>query len=155
MAGMDMGGASAAAGPSAPARMICGSEVRSDVQRILALDALPDATPSWADRIYTCNYRLPVGPLVLSVQDAMETDAGHRYFTGLRAQLGPTQPLRGLLGLGLPAYETNNGTVVFLKDGKTLTVDATHLPRAAGPDGQSRTEVAYAIAADVVACWSE
>lgn len=72
-----------------------------------------------------------------------------------RQQAGATQPLRGLLGLGLPSYKTPSGTVAFLKDGKSLAVDASGLPRESGPDHQSRFDLAYAIAADVVACWSE
>jgi hypothetical protein len=64
-------------------------------------------------------------------------------------------PLSGLLSLGLPSYETRSGSVVFLKDGKTLTVDATGLPNSIGPSSLSRSELAYAVAADVVACWSE
>jgi len=63
--------------------------------------------------------------------------------------------LKGLQAFGLPAYESADGRVVFLKDGKTLAVDAGALPRVAGPGGESRTEVAYAVAADVVGCWSE
>lgn len=143
------------AGPSEPARMICSEEIRENVARVFKVGSVPPAQDTWLDRIYTCTYRLPAGPLVLSVKDSPGAMAGQRYFTGLRKRAQHAQPLRGLLGLGLPSFQTRRGTVVFLKDGKTLTVDATDLPPMAGPNHQSRTDVAYAVAAGVVACWTE
>ena len=64
------------------------------------------------------------------------------------------ESLPGLQSLGLPAFRSG-GTVVFLKDGKTLRVDGSGLSAAALPAGLSRGEVAYGVAAAVVACWSE
>jgi hypothetical protein len=57
--------------------------------------------------------------------------------------------------LGFPAVSTRAGDVVFLKDGKTLHVDATRLPDASLPRSFSRSEVAYSVAAAVIACWKE
>ena len=44
--------------------------------------------------------------------------------------------------------------MVFRKDHKTLWVDAGRLSRGGLPTGMSRTDVAYGVAAAVVACWS-
>jgi hypothetical protein len=154
------GAAAGAAGASVPApsesaRMICSRDVQRSIQRILGLRARPSPVSTWEDRVFTCTYRLPTGTLVLSVRDSTDIGAGARYFTASKQRLGHARPLRGLAGFGLPSYETNAGLVGFLKDGKTLQVDATAQARAAGPDHQSRADVAYAVAADVVACWSE
>jgi hypothetical protein len=150
-----MPAAATARRPSDSARMICSEDVQRSVQRIFGLRSRPSPTSSWADHVFTCTYRLRTGRLVLSVQDSTDVSAGARYFKASQQRLGDARPLRGLAGFGLPSYETDAGMVGFLKDGKTLQVDATALARAAGPDHQSRTDVAYAVAADVVACWSE
>ena len=143
----------AATGPSASARMICSAEIRTDVATLLALRHPPPAASTWAGHRYTCTYRLPAGRLVLSVQESPDLPAARRYFTGLRRHLGATQPLPGISGLGLPAYQAD-GTAVFLKDDKTLHVDATALPPQLGPTGDSRTDLAYTLATDVLACWT-
>ena len=35
----------------------------------------------------------------------------------------------------------------------TLNVDATRLPARAGPTRDSRADIAYALATDIIACW--
>ncbi|HET6562949.1 MAG TPA: hypothetical protein VFG72_13825 [Marmoricola sp.] len=142
--------------PSAAARMVCAGDVVEDVTRILAVTDAPDPVPSWTEPVFTCTYELEAGPLVLSVHDATDPKAGRDYFESLRSRLGEVQKLRGLESFGLPAYETDDGSVVFLRDGKTLHVDATALHGDLGPDGSlSRNDVAYAVAASVIACWTE
>lgn len=153
--GMSMADAAKTNGPSPTARMICGNEVRGDVARIFTAAALSSGTATWADRLFSCAYQLPEGKLVLSVKDSPTTHAGHEYFVGTQQRAEGAKPLGGLLDLGLPSYETPDGTVVFLKDGKTLRVDASQLPPRTGAQQKSRGDLAYAVAAAVVACWSE
>ncbi|MEO6821546.1 MAG: hypothetical protein ABI468_03435 [Candidatus Nanopelagicales bacterium] len=62
--------------------------------------------------------------------------------------------LSGLASLGLPAFETPNGMVAFLKDDKTLQVDASAMTSLIGPQRLTRSGVAYQIATDVLACWN-
>ena len=154
-AGMPMPTASPAdGGPSVSARMICGPEIRRDVAMIMSLPSPPAATASWAGHLYTCTYQLRGGPLVLSVKDAPDVTAARVYFSALVRHLHPASALNGLPALGLPAYQSTAGAVVFLKDDKTLEVDAAGLPAQAGPDHQTREALAYAVAADVLACWT-
>ena len=141
--------------PSKSAQMICGSETRANVVTLLALTTPPAAKATWADHIYTCTYQLPVGPLVLSVKESPDVPKARIYFDALRGRLGNTKPLTGMASLGFPAYETTTGTVVFLKDNKTLEVNASALPAHIGPEGSSPADFAYTIATDVLACWSE
>jgi hypothetical protein len=144
------------AGPSPAARMVCAGSVADDVTRILALESEPEASSAWNTPMFSCTYDLDEGPLVLTVHDAAEERAGKGHFDTVRAELGNTTPLVGMYGLGLPAFETDDGTVVFLKDGKTLRVDATELPNNLGPDDDmSQTELAYAVATSVLACWTK
>jgi hypothetical protein len=134
--------------------MICGSEIRHDVATLLALSAPPGATTSWVNNVYTCTYHLAQGPLTLSVHQTASPRAARGYFAALRTQLGGTRSLRGAKGLGLPAYETASGNVVFLKDASTLQVNATQLPRQVEQSHRPRTDLAYTLATDIMGCWS-
>ncbi|MYV89210.1 hypothetical protein [Streptomyces sp. SID1034] len=153
--GVRMPGMTQAAAPSASALMVCGPEIRSDVVKILAPPHAPTTTTTWTDHLYTCTYHLPGGQLVLSVKESPNTASADAYFQSLRKQLGTTTQLTAAQGLGNPGYESESGTVVILKDGKTLRVDATGMPTASGPHQLSRADLAYEIASDILGCWSE
>ncbi len=151
---MDMG---AAGKPSEPASMICGAEIRGAVKRTFALPEQPSATPRWSasDRLFTCTYRIGGSPLALAVQDATEAGRGAAYFGRLRDDAAGARPIGGMESFGFPAFETPTGRVAFLKDGKSLEVDASALPATTLPAGYSREEVAYSVASAVIACWTE
>jgi hypothetical protein len=151
---MDMGGAH---GPSEPASMICGSEIQEAVQRTFAMSSKPSSTHTWSTsrRLFSCTYRVPRAKLAMSVQDATGDKAGRPYFDRLRGQLSGAHRLNGMQNFGFPAFSTPSGTVVFLKDGKTLRVDATKLPSSALPQGFSREDTAFSVASAVIACWTE
>jgi hypothetical protein len=152
---MSMAGMQVHRAPSASARMICSAEIRRAVQRTFALSSPPTAASTWAHRMFGCTYDLPEGSLRLTVDDASDRNVGRGYFTALRSQLTGSATIHGAEALGFPAFETPDGNVVFLKDGKTLRVDASTVPRQALPTGFSREEAAYAVAAAVIACWQE
>lgn len=151
---MDMGAATGAAAPSASAAMICSAETHASLQRNLGLARSPHSTSRWGDGIYTCTYDLTGGDLVVSVQDAPDRSAGQHYFDAARARLPQLKPITGLQDLGLPGYADGSGHVLFLKDGKTLEVDAAGLPAQVGRYGQTPDHVAYGLAASILACWS-
>jgi hypothetical protein len=141
--------------PSADSRLVCGPEIRRNIGHLLALKPAPQGRATWRNHVYTCTYPLPAGPLVLAVTEAADVPAAHRAFRDLRRALQPTQPLKGLAGLGLPAFETRTGTAVFLKDNMVLRVDATRLMSRGGAKAVSRSDVAYEVATDVMGCWAE
>lgn len=145
----------ARSGPSASAMMICSVDVAGAVNRNLGLRAMPPRISKWADRTYTCGYTLPGGTLKLSVKDLTSLPAGRAWFEALRNRLPHSTTIHGLDALGFPAFESSSGGAVFLKDGKTLWVDATHVPAALIPAGSTRMGVAYGVAAAVIACWKE
>jgi hypothetical protein len=153
--GMQMPGMKQAAAPSTSALMVCGPEISKDVTKILAPPQAPTTTTTWTDHLYTCTYHLRAGLLVLSVKESPDTATATAYFEGLRRQLGITTQLTLAQGLGNPGYESAGGTVVILKDGKTLRVDTTGMPPASGPSRLSRADLAYEIASDILGCWSE
>lgn len=144
-------------GPSQPAGMICSQEIAQAVQRTFALRAEPPATDGWAGHTYTCTYRLPHSTLRLSVEDLDQQAAGLAHFMGVQRALADARPIKGLENLGFPAFQTgpSAGQVGFLKDSKTLLVDAGPVAGADLPADFSRTEAAYGVAAAVIACWKE
>lgn len=135
--------------------MVCGDETRNNVTRILSLPATPATTETWADKLYTCTYALPAGSLVLSVRETDDPSAARVFFDGLQQRTAAARPIEGMANLGLPAFETPSGTVVFVKDSFILTVDAAALPATLGPHNVSRNAFAYETATAVLACWSE
>ncbi|MDQ1636443.1 MAG: hypothetical protein QOJ32_3252 [Frankiaceae bacterium] len=152
--GTSMTGMTTLVAPSESAQMVCGPEIRADVATILSLKTPPPTATSWVNQLYTCTYRLSGGPLAVSVKESGDVTSARSYFDGLRRRLGPTQPLRGLDSLGLPAFETPNGNVAFLKDDKTLQIDATALPTEVNSQHRQRSDLAYTLATDILGCWS-
>jgi len=133
--------------------MICGTETAGNLALLTGVHS-PARKATWTEHLYTCTYRLPAGPLVLSVKESATPAAARTYYNALRTRLGGTQPVTGLAALGLPGYEKPNGRVVFLKDNTTLQVDASALPSQVGPQNTTRADVAYTVATDVLACWT-
>jgi hypothetical protein len=142
---------SASVGPSDSAKMICGLEVRSQVSGILHLSDLPPTTSSWADHVYTCVYHLAAGPLTLSVQEPADTASAGAYFNASRQRLAAN---RQLSGLGQLAYAAPTGSVVILKDNKTLRIDVTALPSRLGRPPVTRTDLASELAVAIMGCWT-
>ena len=149
--GSVMGAAPGAAKPPALAVMVCGDEVRGDITKVLSLPAQPATSATWVDQLYTCTYRLPMGPMVLSVKQSADDAAAHAYYLAERKRIGST---KDTAGLGRYAYLTPTGTVGLVKDNFTLTVDATGLPPQFGSQGQKRTDLAYEVASVVLGCWT-
>lgn len=150
-AGQSAALASAAGKPTATALMVCSNDIKDKVKEVLALTARPEASSSFANEIYTCTYKLAIGPLVLSVQHSPNKAAAGGYFDGLRSKLGQTSTLDGL---GEKAFGTPTGVAVVLKDDETLMVDATGVPAVFGSNQQKRTDLANEIASDVLGCWT-
>lgn len=140
--------------PSASALMICTAETKDNVTKILGLGSAPHTVHQWSDRLYTCTYHLADGTLALSVKESPDVASARAYFDALQDKIGSTQPIEGLANLGLPAYESRDGAVVFVKDNMTLNVDARNLAVEVGPYAVSRTDFAYQLATAVLGCWS-
>ncbi|MGH3510273.1 MAG: hypothetical protein ACRDPI_08595 [Nocardioidaceae bacterium] len=141
--------------PSRAASMICSSEVRDTVAHNLQIARAPQGLHSWTHQLYTCSYLLKAGELRLSVKDLDQPGPGRAYFRALRSRLPGATGLSGLQGLGFPSFQTSRGDVAFLKDHKTLWVDASRLSASDLPPGTTREAIAYGVGAAVVACWSE
>jgi hypothetical protein len=154
MSGSEHDAHASVGGPSEAAQMVCAGQVVTAITKILGLADEPAPVPAWDEPNYSCTYEVDGAPLELSVHDATVVSDGESHFAELRAGLENAEDIEGLLGLGLPSFSTGDGIVAFLRDGKTLVVDATALPSGLGPDGTgTQDDVAYAIASAVLTCW--
>lgn len=142
------------AGPSAAASMVCGGQVETAIASLLKTEGDMAPTPTWNAPMFSCTYDVDGAPLVLSVNDATDVATGERHFAEVQAVLGAAD-IEGMLGLGLPSFSTGDGMVGFLRDGKTLLVDATALPDSLADGTMTRDDAAYAAASAVLGCWVE
>ncbi|MFJ5860997.1 hypothetical protein ACIQCM_06220 [Pseudarthrobacter sp. NPDC092439] len=151
----------AAGGPSEAAKMVCGDQPMDRLIAVLDLDKAPHTVNNWADSTFTCTYHLDQaspavpGSLDISVQEARDEATALEYFDAMQALASDATPIGGLANLGFPAYETADGKAVFQKDSFVLTVDASGLPTAVGPDAVTRNALAYQLATTILACWVE
>ena len=142
--------------PSQTASMVCGKEIQAAVVRTFSLRATPAHSSTWSNQLFRCTYQLPSGAsLRLSVKDLNSEPAGRTYFDHLRSSLPAPRQIKGIAAFGFPAFETRRGDVAFIKDQKTLWVDASQVRASDLPPGFTRTGVAYGVASAVIACWTE
>ena len=132
--------------------MICSNEIRNDIAQVLAVKPLPKPSARWADHVYTCTYRLPMGTFVLSVTESRNPAAAQDFAKGLRSALGKHEQCRR-------AHDNRvldtGGVVALVKDSDTLQVDASRLPKQFGAQHEKRTDFAYEVASDILGCWTE
>ncbi|WP_458781160.1 hypothetical protein [Arthrobacter sp. D3-16] len=146
---------SSAEGPSEASKMVCGDQPMDRLTSILDLRQDPHTVNSWADSTFTCIYHLDEGPLEISVKEAADQATARNYFDAMQALAVGATPIEGLANLGLPAYETGDGSAVFQKDSFVLQVDASDLPETLGPDAITRSALAYQLSTTILACWVE
>ena len=143
-------------GPSVAAQMICAGQVVTAVANVLGLGSEVSPSSSWEKPMFTCTYEIDGQPLVLSVHDATNQAEGEEYFVALQSSMDNAATMEGTLGLGMRSFSTGEGIVAFMRDGKTLLVDATALPAGLGADKTTtQSQAAYAIATAVLVCWVE
>ncbi|SFR99741.1 hypothetical protein SAMN04487783_0382 [Agrococcus baldri] len=147
-------GTTDAQGPSEAARMVCEGQVVTSAAQIFDLEASAAPSSSWDSPMFACTYDVDGAPVVLTVHDVTDAAAGQEHFDALQQTLG-AEDIEGMLGLGLPSFSTGDGMVAFLRDGKTLTVDATALPDGFGDGTRTQDEAAYVMASAVLTCWVE
>jgi len=143
-------------GPSEAAQMICAGQVVTAVANVLELGSEVSPSSSWEKPMFTCTYEIDGQPLVLSVHDATSQADGEEYFAALQNSTVNAATIEGTLGLGMASFSTGEGIVAFMRDGKTLLVDATALPAGLGADKTTtQSQAAYSIATAVLVCWVE
>ena len=142
----------AGANPSISAKMICTTEVRSELSNTLGVTATRVTTPTWNDHIYSCTYLYPKGSFVLSVKELVSEKTTTDYFNSQKQKLGSKE---NLFGLAQGAFVAKNDDVVVRKDYKVLVVDVKNVPKASGAfvPAMTRSDVATNVASVIMSCW--
>lgn len=139
--------------PSQAATMVCADEAKETVKEILALPAVPATTENWDGSTYLCTYPLAVGDFVMGVTESA-SDADAAALAKQLAESLQAPPIEGMANLGLPGYQSADGSVIFAKDNMTLHVDATAFPATVEPDQISGSKFAYELATTILGCWT-
>ncbi|MGW4809198.1 hypothetical protein [Kitasatospora sp. NPDC004272] len=138
--------------PSDATSMICNPYFRQELAGALGTDITQPLAPTWAQRVYSCEYRYPAGSMTLSVKELPDAATALAQYDGLRGSAGAVTDLNGL---GEAAYKRADGTTVVRKDSFVLTVDVAKLPETFGTPPRSRADVAVMTATTVMICWQE
>jgi hypothetical protein len=136
--------------PSEIARMVCAKKAAGEIASLLGAKASV-TTPTWADHLYSCGYQCREGTMVLSVKELSSWPQTYSYFGRLAKTMHRTIPI---LGLGQGAFRVRDGSVVVRKDWKILVVDISGLRGKIGSPPYSPRNVALAVAAVILGCWS-
>jgi hypothetical protein len=137
--------------PSKSAKMICGSDVRKEVQGLVGIPITKPLAPTWNDHVYSCHYVYGNGVLTLSVKELADTAQTSAYFAAQARALGKNKTIQGL---GQGAFTTKNGSAVVRKDYKVLLVDVSGLPAQFGTPPDTKGNVALNVAAEIMGCWT-
>src|SRR5262245_54991583 len=138
-------------GPSASALMVCSTEAQADIEEAIGVRVSSPPTSTFADHLFTCDYRYSGGTMVLTVKDMPDKASTDAYYS---QALGTVSKPRLLPGLGEGAFSDNKGTVYVRKDFKVLRVDTTGLPVSFGQPPHTRDVIAVAVAAAITLCWT-
>ena len=106
--------------------------------------------PTWANHLYSCQYRYPTGSMALSVKELSSWAQTKSYFHTLGNQMGDSQTINGL---GQAAIKTRDGSIIVRKDWKVLLVNSAGLPAQFGQPPTSSDAAAQAVAEVILGCW--
>jgi hypothetical protein len=149
--GSTMAPGSPGTAPSKAAKMICTDETRDNIITVLSVTPEPNPVSTWHGGTYTCTYRFPMGPIVLSVHESADVPAAAAYTDKVRRTIPGA---KDLVGLTQKAFGTKNGVVVLQKDNDTLRVDTSALRPQSDKLYAHRDTFAYEIATVIMGCWT-
>lgn len=137
--------------PSESAKMICKPEAEDEIAAALGVRTSRPPTPQWVDRLYSCRYTYPTGTMVVSVKELPDEATTNAYYSAAQNNVpGST----GVMILGQNGFTEPDGSVSVRKDFKVLRIDVSALPARFGRPAHSRSNVAFAVAAVILGCWT-
>lgn len=142
----------ARATPSVSAKLICAHETQTELAAVFGVPTTQPVVPTWTNHLYSCRYTYHNGVIALSLKELSSKTETDSYFTSLARRLGQAQRPRAL-DRGV-LFTTKNHSVVVRKDYKVLLVDISGLPAQFGAPPFSRANIALAVAATILDCWT-
>jgi hypothetical protein len=138
--------------PEPLARLFCNRRAQDEIGTSLGVAPEHVTEGRLARRVYSCRYVFPDGAIALSVRGFPDTTAAKRYFRTLAARRG-RRPEAPMLGEGLGAFITTDGSMIVRKGPDVLDVDVSGLPSRFGAPPQERSIVALAVAVTIIGHW--
>lgn len=136
--------------PSSVARQICEDSTARELAQVVGTTAAR-TTPTWANHVYSCDYRYTKGFMVLSVKELSGWGQTYSYYGMLARTLHKTAAIDGL---GQAAFRARDGSVVVRKDWKVLLADTSAMRGTVGSPGDSPSQLALDAAATILVCWT-
>jgi hypothetical protein len=131
--------------------MVCKPEAAAEIAAALGTRPSRPPTPTWADRLYSCRYTYHSGVMVLSVKELPDDATTTAYYTAAQDRVPGRTTVQIL---GQTGFAEPGGSIVLRKDFKVLRVDVSALPDRFGDPAHTRAEVAYAVTAVILGCWT-
>jgi predicted small lipoprotein YifL len=149
----DHASAAAATGniPSESARMVCQPEAENEIAAALGARTSQPPTPTWADHLYSCRYTYPNATMVVSVKELPDDATTSAYYAAAQNSV-PGRTTVEILGQN--GFAAPDGSISVRKDLKVLRVDVSALPDQFGMPAHTRADVAFAVAAIILGCWT-
>jgi hypothetical protein len=136
--------------------MICTEEeISTAITLTLGLNGPPTRSSSWNKPVFHCTYRVPQGPLNLTVTEYSSPAAALASFNQQKTQYAQAKtPIQTLDAIGVPSFLASDDVVLSVKTSHLLRVDATALPKVVGPLHRSRRDLSYLVTSAILKCWS-
>ena len=138
--------------PEPLARQFCNRRAQGEIGTSLGVAPEHVTEGHLARHVYSCRYVFPDGAIALSVRGFGDATAAKRYFRTLAARRG-RRPESPMLGEGLDAFITTDGSMIVRKGRDVLDVDVSGLPSQFGAPPQDRPIVALAVAVTILGHW--
>ena len=138
--------------PEPLARLFCNRRAHGEIGTSLGVAPEHVTEGRLARHVYSCRYVFPDGAIALSVRGFPDAAAAKRSFRALETRLGH-RPEHPMLGEGLDAFLTTDGSMIVRKGPDVLDVDVTGLPSPFGAPPQARSVVALAVAVTIIGHW--
>jgi hypothetical protein len=131
--------------------MICKPEAEDEIAAALGARPNQPPKPVWANRLYSCRYTYPNGTMVVSVKELPDDATTNAYYAAAQNSVPGTT---AIMILGQDGFAEPDGSVSVRKDFKVLRIDVSALPNRFGNPTHTRPNVAYAVAAVILGCWT-
>jgi hypothetical protein len=131
--------------------MICKPEAVREIAAALGAQTSQPPTPTWANRLYSCRYTYPTGTMVLSIKELPDDATTSAYYTAAQNSLPGHTTIQVL---GQSGFVGPDGSTYVRKDFKVLRIDVSALPDHFGQPPHTRPNVAFAVAAVIMSCWT-
>lgn len=138
--------------PEPLARQFCNRRAQGEIGTSLGVAPEHVTVGRLARHVYSCRYVFPDGAIALSVRGFPDATAAKRYFRAQAARRG-RRPEAPMLGEGLGAFVTTDGSMIVRKGRDVLDVDVSGLPSQFGAPPQDPSVVALAVAVTIIGHW--